>query len=134
MALVLPNMITAAENTASGSSDPLSIAVGVVGGVVGDVGLFLSWSSGRAERAAKRLEQLITMEEDARSRGPRASDDLRAVQQHWAFLEQLDEEIRLHQQFAFRAARRVGSVPQRPPQPSWGGRFTARSRSWPAST
>jgi len=50
------------------------------------------------------------MEQDARSRGPLAADDLLAVRQHWTFLEQLDEEIRLHQQFAFRAARRVGSA------------------------
>lgn len=104
------DMVAAAGNAALDTSHALSIAVGVVGGVVGVVGLFLSWSSGRAERAAKRLEQLIAMEQDARSRGPLAADDLLAVRQHWTFLEQLDEEIRLHQQFAFRAARRVGSA------------------------
>jgi len=103
-------MVVAAGNAALDTSNPLSITVGVVGGVVGVVGLFLSWSSGRAERAAKRLEQLIAMEQDARSRGPLAADDLLAVRQHWMFLEQLDEEIRLHQRFAFRAARRVGSA------------------------
>lgn len=54
------------------------------------------------------LEQLIAMEQDARSRGPLAADDLLAVRQHWTFLEQLGEEIQLHQQSAFRAARQVG--------------------------
>ncbi|WP_413602732.1 hypothetical protein [Curtobacterium sp. Curtsp57] len=110
MALLPMVMVTAAGDAALATSNPLSITVGVVGGVVGVVGLFLSWSSGRAERATKRLEQLIAMEQDARSRGPLAADDLGAVRQHWTFLEQLDEEIRLHQQFAFRAARRVGSA------------------------
>ncbi|WJY00381.1 hypothetical protein [Curtobacterium sp. 458] len=107
MALLRSVMVAAAGTAALDSSNPLSITIGAVGGVVGVVGLFLSWSSGRA---AKRLEQLIAMEQDARSRGPLAADDLLAVRQHWTFLEQLDEEIRLHQQFALRAARRVGSA------------------------
>ena len=110
MGLEVINFFAAPENTAAGTSDSLSIVIGVAGAVVGVIGLFLSWSSGRAERAARRLEQLIAMEQDARSRGPLASDDLRAVEQHRAFVAQLDEEVRLHQQFAFQAARRVGSA------------------------
>lgn len=110
MGLDVTNIVAAPENAAAGTSDPLSIVIGVVGAAVGVIGLFLSWSSGRAERAAGRLEQLISKERDARSRGPLATDDLRAVEQHRTFVAQLDEEIRLQQHFAFRAARRVGSA------------------------
>lgn len=93
-------------------ADPSSgilVAVAVVGGIVGVIGLILSWGSGRAERAAARLSQLIDIEADATSRGPLQTDNLADLDRYASVLKELDEEIRLQQRFAIEAARRVGS-------------------------
>ena len=84
--------------------------VAVTGGLAGLIGLYLSWSSGRAERTAKRLEQLISIESDVQARGAMPEGDIAILIRHRMVVKQIDEEIRLQEWLAFNASRRYGTA------------------------
>lgn len=86
-------------------------AATVAAAAVGVAGLLVTWRTSRAERSDDRLERLIEIEREAKSRGPvRANDrdaSSNAEQAHEQFLKDLDREIRVQQVVHLNATRRV---------------------------